>query len=84
MRDLWAHLHTPHWMLSSFLTENGMTLTPHPPYLPDLDPKWHFLFPQMKKILKGKCFADVEEVKQKSVEALRGIKIDNLKNYFER
>ena len=37
----------------------------HPPYSP------HFalsdsLFPQMKKILKGKCFADVEDVRQKN------------------
>ena len=39
-------------------------------------------FPGWKKILKGKHFADVEEVKQKMAEALKGIKIDNFKNYF--
>ena len=33
-----------------------------------------FLFPWMKKVLEGKCFADVEEVKPKKVEALKGIK----------
>ena len=37
----------------------------------------------MKKVLKGKCFADVEEVKQKMAEALKDINIDELKNYFE-
>ena len=29
----------------------------------------------MKKVLKGKHFADVEEVKQKMAEALKGIKL---------
>ena len=38
----------------------------------------------MKKVLKGKCFADVEEVKQKTAEALKGIKIDKFKNCFEQ
>ena len=38
----------------------------------------------MKKVLKGKCFADVEEVKQKTAEALKGIKIDEFKNYFKQ
>ena len=36
----------------------------------------------MKKVLKGKHFTDVEEVKQKMAEALKGIKIDMFKNCF--
>ena len=38
----------------------------------------------MKNDLKGKHFADVEEVKQKMAEALKGIKIDKFKNSFEQ
>ena len=38
----------------------------------------------MKKALKGKHFADVEEVKQKIAEALKGIKINKFKNCFEQ
>ena len=38
----------------------------------------------MKKVLKGKRFADVEEVKQKLTEALKGIKTDELKNCSEQ
>ena len=38
----------------------------------------------MKKVLKGKDFADVEEVKQKLAEALKGIKIAKFKNCFEQ
>ena len=38
----------------------------------------------MKKLLKGKHFVDVEEVKQKIAEALKGIKIDEFKNCLEQ
>ena len=38
----------------------------------------------MKKVLKGKCFTDVEEVKPKMAEALKGVKIDEFKNCFEQ
>ena len=34
----------------------------------------------MEEVLKGKHFADVEKVKQKMVEALKGIKITKFKN----
>ena len=34
----------------------------------------------MKKVLKKKCFTDVEEVKQKMAEAIKGIKSDVFKN----
>ena len=37
-----------------------------------------------KKVLKGKHFALVEEVKQKTAEALKGIKIDEFRNCFEQ
>ena len=44
------------------------------------------LFPQVKKknVLKGKHCANVEEVKQKTAEALKGIKTDKFKNCFEQ
>ena len=38
----------------------------------------------MKKVLKGKCFANVVEVKQKTAEALKGIKIYEFKNCFDQ
>ena len=38
----------------------------------------------MKKVLKGKCFAEVEEVKQGTAEALKGIKIHEFKSCFEQ
>ena len=58
---------------------------PYPPYSPDVVPSDLFLFLQInKKVLKGKRFANVEEVKQKMTEALKVIKIDEFKNCFEQ
>ena len=57
---------------------------PHLPCLPDLALREFFLFPWMKKVLKGKYFANMEGVKQKLAEALKGIKIDKFKNCFEQ
>ena len=62
--------------VQQFLTKNSMTPVPHPPYSPDLTLRDFFLFPWMRNVLKGKHFADVEEMKQKAAEALKGIKID--------
>ena len=39
---------------------------------------------QMKKVLKWKHFVNVEEVKSKPAEALKGIKINEFKNCFEQ
>ena len=38
----------------------------------------------MKQDLKGECFPNVEEVKQKMAEALKGIKINEFKNCFKQ
>ena len=46
--------------------------------------KQPFLLPLVEKFLKGKHFAHMEEVKQKTAEALKGIKINKFKNCFEQ
>ena len=65
--------------VQQFLTKNGMTAMPHPPYSPDLAPSNFFFVSQMKKLLRGKRFASVEDVKQNTVEALKGIKFTSSK-----
>jgi len=47
-----------------------MTVIPHPPYSPGLAPCDFFLFPRMERQKKGKRFADVSEVKKKTLEVL--------------
>jgi len=70
--------------VKQFLTKNSMTQLPHPPYSPKLSPCYFFLFPRMKKVLKGKRFADVEEVKKKTTEALKGITLQEFQDCFEK
>ena len=38
----------------------------------------------MQEVVKSKCFAVEEEVKQKTAEALKDIKTDEIKNCFEQ
>ena len=59
---------------------------PHLLYSPNLDPSdlFVYLFPRMKKVLKEKCFADVEDMKQKMAKAQKYIKINEFKNCFEQ
>ena len=61
-----------------------MTQLLHPSYSPDLAPCIFFLFPQMKKVLKGKHFAGVEEVKKETTEALKGITLQEFQDCFEK
>jgi len=50
--------------VQQFLAINNMMVIPHPPYSPDLAPCDFFLFPRMKRQMKGKHFADVSGVKR--------------------
>lgn len=40
----------------------GFKILPHPPYSPDLAPSDYFLFPNLKRNLRGRKFDDEEEV----------------------
>lgn len=45
------------------LQKLGFEILPHPPYSPDLAPSDYYLFPNLKKELRGKKFSSDEEVK---------------------
>ena len=61
-----------------------MTPVPHPPYSPYLALSNFFFVSLDENVLKGRCFANMEDVKQKMAEALKGFKIDKSKNCFEQ
>ena len=64
MGDLQAYLATLHWVFDSFLPKKiVLTLCPIPPIHPASPQATSFLFPQMKNVLKGKQFGNMEEVK---------------------
>ena len=65
---------------SAVVDQTSMTPVSHPPYSHDLAPRdFFFCFPGWKKGLRGKHFANAEEVKPKTAEALKGIQIDEFK-----
>ena len=51
-------------MTRQFVEESGLQLLPHPPYSPDLAPCDFWLFPRIKKHLKGKKFDSNSEVEE--------------------
>ena len=67
-----------------FLMKNSMTPMPHPPCSPKLASNDFFFVSLDEKVLKGKRFAIMKEVKQKPAEILKGIKIKEFKNCFEQ
>ena len=56
----------------------------YPPCSPDLPPSDFLAYFPCEKKSSGKHFADLEEVKQKAEEALKGIKINEFKNCFKQ
>ena len=61
-----------------------MTGKTHPPCSPDLSPCDFFLFPRMKSQMKGKRFADVSEVKKKTLEVLNNIITEEIQKCFQQ
>jgi len=57
-----------------FLTEDNMTVGPHPPYSSDLPPSDIFLFPKLKIKLKGRRFQTMEEIQAESQAVLNTLR----------
>ena len=55
------------------MAKNNTTIMPQPPYSPDLAPCDFFLWPKLKKSMKGRRFAAIEEIKTASLEELKAI-----------
>lgn len=62
-----APVHSAH-IATSAVNECGFKTINHPPYSPDLAPSDYFLFPNLKKDLRGKRFNDDEELKAAVME----------------
>ncbi|KYN13102.1 hypothetical protein ALC57_14709, partial [Trachymyrmex cornetzi] len=60
-------------LVSSFLAKHDTIIMPQPPYSPDLAPCDFFLFPKLKRPMKGRRFATIEEIKAASLEELKAI-----------
>ena len=60
-------------VVTEYLRNVRVEVLPHPPYSPDLAPCNFFLFPRIKKKLKGKSFNSVENL-TRAVQAV----VDNI------
>ena len=58
-------------------------MMPQPPYSPDLAPCDFFLFPKLKRPMKGRSYATIEEIKAASKEELNKIIKNDVFKCFE-
>ena len=65
------------------LATKQITVLEHPAYLPDLATSDFFLFPNIKKILKGRHFDDTDDIRSNTMAALKTILQNQLQNCFE-
>jgi hypothetical protein len=61
--------------MCEFLSENKVTVIPHPPNSPDLAPCDCFIFPELKMVLKGRRFNDITMLPRKLWVALAKFQI---------
>ena len=71
-------------LCQSFLSRNNIEQLTHPPYSPDLAPSDFWLFPEMKRPLRGRYFHDENELVQSADAVLRDLSKDGLLFVFEK
>ena len=60
-----------------------MTVVPHPPHSPDLEPSDFFLFPKLKMKLKGRRFQTLEEIQAESQAVLNTLRENDFQKCFK-
>lgn len=70
-------------LVSEFLAKHNTVMLPQPPYSPDMAPCDFFLFPKIKKSMKGRRFASIEEIKEESLKQLKTVSSSEFQKCFE-
>jgi len=70
-------------LVREFLTKNNTVMMSQLPYLPDLAPCDFFLFSKIKRTLKGRRFASIDEIKSASLKELKTISKPEFQSCFE-
>ncbi|UYV63722.1 hypothetical protein LAZ67_2005429 [Cordylochernes scorpioides] len=60
-------------LVRDFLAKNNTLMMLQPPYTPDMAPCDYFLFPKLKRPMKGRRYATLDEIKMASEEELKKI-----------
>lgn len=71
------------FVVTNFLTQNKISVVPQPPYSPDLAPCDFFLFPLLKRELKGKHWESVENIQAQVTRFLKGISVEEFQGAFQ-
>ena len=58
------------FLVLNVLANNNTAIMPQPPYSPDLVSCNFFMFPKLKRPMKGRRFATIEEIKTALLEEL--------------
>ena len=69
--------------MQQLLAKFGVTTLPHTPYNPDLAPPDFFLFPRVKRELKGHRFDCIEAVQVATTKALSSIPETDFQQAFD-
>ena len=64
------------------VAQESLTM-PQPPYSPDMAPCDFFLFPKIKRTLKGRRFTAIDDIKSASLKELKAIPKIEFEKYFE-
>ena len=67
---------------AKILATKQITVLEHPVYSPDLAPSDFFLFPEIKEILKGRHFDDIDDITSNTKAALKAIPQNKFQNCF--
>lgn len=70
-------------LVNNFLAKTNTTIMPQPPYSPDLAPCDFFLFPKLKRPMKGRRFATIADIKSASLTELQSIPKSAFQECFE-
>jgi len=78
-----APAHTSH-LVQQFLAKHGTAQLQQPPYSPDVAPCDFFLFPRLKKVLKGHRFEATEDIKRNSTKTQLDIPKEEFAKCFQQ
>ncbi|UYV68491.1 MAN2B1 [Cordylochernes scorpioides] len=71
------------FIITNFLARSNTPVIPHLPYSPDLAPCDFFLFPRLKREMKGKHWETVESIQHHVTTFLRSIPVEELQGAFQ-
>jgi len=70
-------------LVRDFLAKSKTNMLPQSPYSPDMAPCNFFLFPKLKKTMKGRRFANIDEIKTESLKELNAIPKSEFQKCFQ-